>query len=100
MQQQQISEMEQRLVFAAIEFLERNDFTMIRPLGPHFLRARDGETSVFIWLDFGMMLNQIAVPVLFMDLAKDSRSRLDVIKFDMNDLNKASIKHMMNVGED
>jgi hypothetical protein len=79
-------------VVAAIEYLERNDFTAITQIGLRLIRAMDGSRGVYVWLDSTAAHH--AIPTKLIEMARENRCRIDIISVE-----DYRIKHIMNVVE-
>jgi hypothetical protein len=80
-------------VVAAIDYLERNDFTAITQIGLRLLRAMDGTRGVYVWLDTTSANH--AIPTKLIEMAHSDRCRIDIISVE-----DFRIRHFMNVVED
>jgi hypothetical protein len=79
-------------VIAAIEYLERNDFTAIVQIGLRLIRAMDGARGVYVWLDSTAAHH--AIPTKLIDMAHAEHCRIDIIGVE-----DSHIKHQMNAVE-
>jgi hypothetical protein len=80
---------EERCLLAAIEYLDRNDFTDIKGLDPHLIEAKDGKCPVVVWVTIkppfiGRIppeLFDTTIPAKVIQLARTGKARVDTISF-------------------
>lgn len=80
----------------AIGYLERNDFSCVAKIGSGLLHAKDGNQSVFVFVDPVPHRPRplVRVPKALIELASGTSSRVDVIAFTRPG---QKLVHVMNV---
>lgn len=84
-----------RCVLASIHYLGKNDFTKIRHVSQHLIRARDGTREVFIWV---IAADQpiLAIPNSLIEDAMHERARIDLICVIPSHDHHVVIRHLQN----
>lgn len=84
-------------VLAAVEYLDRNDFTSISQIGLRLIRAKDGSRGVFVWMDSTSADH--AIPMKLIEMARKNRCRIDIISVERTNDGTPVMKHLMNAVE-
>lgn len=83
----------------SIGYLKRNGFKQLCQTRQRLISAKDGTRPVLVWVDLCLAADRPAisfVPLEVVSMARESSSRLDVIKY-ATDGEKVSLSHTMNV---
>lgn len=96
---------EDRCILASIAYLGRNDFTQIRQVSHHLIKAKDGGREVYVWVDVAATPDLtgrplFSIPAELFRIAAIDKARVDVISVHATAERQATLRHMMNATSD